>query len=255
MLTQRSWRVLTLFVPLLAFGQSQNSSINGTVTDPSGAVIPGAELVLTSVDRQISAKTTTGPDGLYSFPNLLPGAYDLKASAVGFKPLVQRGVAVTINQLARVDVKLEVGTDVQSVEVQSEATQLNFENASRNEGVTSETIGELPLVVAGGPRNSAQFAVLLPGVSTGGGNSSFDARINGGLASGDEAIMDGVSMQEGSMAQSRMVAFADFRMTPSMVSEFRVLTSTYEKEYGSSTGGQIIATTKSGGSQFPRWRL
>ena len=201
MLTQRSWRVLTLFVPLLAFGQSQNSSINGTVTDPSGAVIPGAELVLTSVDRQISAKTTTGPDGLYSFPNLLPGAYDLKASAVGFKPLVQRGVAVTINQLARVDVKLEVGTDVQSVEVQSEATQLNFENASRNEGVTSETIGELPLAVAG------------------------------------------------------MVAFADFRMTPSMVSEFRVLTSTYEKEYGSSTGGQIIATTKSGGSQFPRWRL
>src|SRR5207245_6728143 len=119
---------LWICVSFLAWGQSQNSSISGTVTDPSGAVIPGAEMVLTSVDRQISTKTTTGSDGLYSFPNLLPWSYDLKASAVGFKPLLQRGVAVTINQLARADVKLEVGTDVQSVEVHSEDTHLNFKN-------------------------------------------------------------------------------------------------------------------------------
>src|SRR2546426_10005860 len=210
MLTQRSWRILTLFVPLLAFGQSQNSSISGTVTDPSGAVIPGAELVLTSVDRQISSKTTTGPDGLYSFPNLLPGAYDLKASAVGFKPLVQRGVAVTINQLARVDVKLEVGTDVQTVEVQSEATQLNFENASRDEGVTNETIGELPLVVAGGPRNSAQFAVLLPGVSTGGGNSSFHAPLKGGGGPRGEDTMGGGRMQGRRIGQNSVVGVSGF---------------------------------------------
>lgn len=240
-----------LLIPALAWGQSQNSSLSGTITDASGAVVPNAELALTFVERQITTKAKSGSDGLYSFPNLVPGTYELRVTATGFKPTVQRNITLTINQLGRVDVKLEVGTDVQTVNVvDTAAPQLNFENASKSEGVSPETINELPLIVSGGPRNSAQFLVLLPGVSTGGGNNSFDARINGGMATGDEAIMDGASMQEGFMSQSGMVAFFDFRMTPDMISEFRVLTSTYEPEYGSSTGGQLIATTKSGGKQF-----
>lgn len=239
-----------LLLPGMAFGQSQNSSISGTVTDASGAVVPGAALTLTSVQRQTNAKTVSGSDGLYSFPNLVPGNYDLKVEAKGFKPQVQRGLSLTIAQLARADVRLDIGTDVTTIEVQAAATQLNFENASKSEGVNPETMNELPLIVSGGPRNSAQFLVLLPGISTGGGNNSYDARINGGMATGDEAIMDGASMQEGFMNQSGMVSFFDFRMTPDMISEFRVLTSTYEPEYGASTGGQLIATTKSGGSSY-----
>ena len=239
-----------MLLPVMAFGQSLNSSISGTVTDASGAVVPGAELTLTSVQRQMSNKSTSGSDGLYSFPNLVPGNYELKVVAKGFKPTIQKGLSVTVSQLARVDVRLDVGTDVQTIEVQASVTQLNFENASKSEGVNPETINELPLIVAGGPRNSAQFLVLLPGISTGGGNNSYDARINGGMATGDEAIMDGASMQEGFMSQSGMVSFFDFRMTPDMISEFRVMTSTYEPEYGSSTGGQLIATTKSGGSSY-----
>ena len=213
-------------------------------------MVPNAELTLTSIQRQTTSKATSEGSGLFAFPNLLPGTYELRVNATGFRPEIQKNIELTINQQVRLDVKLEVGSDVQTVEVQAESQQLNFENASRNEGVNSATIVELPLVVSGGPRNSAQFTVLLPGVTTGGGNNAYDARINGGLASGDEAIMDGVSMQEGTMSQSGMVAFADFRMTPDMISEFRVLTSTYEPEYGSSTGGQIIATTNSGTAQF-----
>lgn len=248
----RRWLIFVslLLLPALAFGQSLNSSISGTVTDASGAVVPGAEMTLTSVARQISAKATSGSDGLYSFPNLIPGTYDLKVSAKGFKPVSHKNLEVSVSQNARVDVRLEVGTDVQTIEVQAQVTQLNFENASKSEGVNPETINELPLIVSGGPRNSAQFLVLLPGISTGGGNNSYDARINGGMATGDEAIMDGASMQEGFMSQSGMVSFFDFRMTPDMISEFRVMTSTYEPEYGSSTGGQLIATTKSGGSSY-----
>ncbi len=252
MLIRRSWGILLLpLMPILMWSQSQNSSISGTVTDASGAIVPNAELTLTSVQRQTTAKAKSGADGLYSFPNLEPGAYELKATAAGFRPVAQRGITVNINQLVRQDVRLEVGTDVQTVDViESNATQLNFENAAKSEGVTPETINELPLIVAGGPRNSAQFLVLLPGVTTGGGNSSYDARINGGMATGDEAIMDGASMQEGFMSQSGMVSFYDFRMTPDMISEFRVMTSTYEPEYGASSGGQLIATTKSGTSAF-----
>ena len=91
----------------------------------------------------------------------------------------------------------------------------------------------------------------MPGVSTGQGNNAFDARINGGLQSGDEASVDGVSMQQGFMSQGGMVSILqDFPMSPDMVSEIKVLTSGYAPEYGSSTGGQIMAVTKSGGSRF-----
>ena len=95
-----------MLLPVMAFGQSLNSSISGTVTDASGAVVPGAELTLTSVQRQMSNKSTSGSDGLYSFPNLVPGNYELKVVAKGFKPTIQKGLSVTVSQLARVDVRL-----------------------------------------------------------------------------------------------------------------------------------------------------
>jgi hypothetical protein len=239
-----------LFAPFLLFSQSQNNTISGTVTDQSRAAIPGVAVTLTNTRQNISTKTTSGTDGLYSFQNLVAGTYDIKFEATGFSPVLSRGIELSVSQLVRNDVRMEVGTQVQQIEVDASVAQLNFDNAARTEGVESSTINQLPLIVAGGPRNSAQFLVLLPGVTTGGGNNSYDARINGGMATGDEAIMDGVSMQEGFMSQSGMVAFADFRMTPDMISEFQVKTSTYEPEYGASSGGQLIAITKSGTAQF-----
>ena len=242
--------LLLSVLPSAILAQSQNSSLSGSVSDASGAVMPNVSLTLTSVERQSVAKATSNSAGLYTFPNLEPGNYELEAKASGFRPFVQKGISLSIGQSVHVDLKMEIGSDVQSIEVTGNASTLNFDNAVKQEGIGPETLNELPLIVAGGPRNSAQFAVLMPGVSTGGGGSAFDARINGGLQSGDEAIMDGVSMQEGTMSQSGMVAFADFRLTPDMVSEFKVLTSSYEPEYGASTGAQLIATTKSGTSEY-----
>ncbi len=233
----------------IALGQFR-STISGTVLDPANAPVPNAEVTVTNTATGQEMKTTTGSDGLYSFPNLVTGTYELRATAAGFKPYVQRGITLTLNQLVRVDVRLELGTVEQSIEVVANASPLNFDNATRAEGVAPETINDLPLIVSGAPRNSAQFAVLLPGVTTGAGSSAFDARINGGLQSGDEAIMDGVSMQQGTMNQSGMISFWDFRMTPDMISEFKVLTSSYEPQYGSTTSAQIMVTTKSGTNEF-----
>src|ERR1700730_11631124 len=143
-----------LFVLLLtcapASAQNQNATVNGTITDPSGAVVPGAELTLKSLQRGTTAKATSGSDGLYSFPNIEPGTYELSAAAPGFRPLTQTGISLVVGQIARVDLKLEVGTDVQTVKVEADASQLNFENAVHQEGVSPETINELPLVVSGG---------------------------------------------------------------------------------------------------------
>ncbi len=248
-----SFLTAALIVGLLAIGPASaqfRSGISGTVMDPNGAVVPGAEVTVTNVQTGVEATATTNESGLYSFPNLVTGTYDLKVTAPGFRTYDQKGITLTLNQFVRVDVKLELGTVEQAIEVVANASPLNFDNATRQEGVSPEVINDLPLIVSGSPRNSAQFAVLLPGVTTGGSNNAFDARINGGLQSGDEAIMDGVSMQQGTMSQSGMISFWDFRMTPDMISEFKVLTANYEPQYGSTTSANIMVTTKSGTNEF-----
>src|SRR5439155_15415820 len=108
--------VLTLLLPASVIAQSTNATISGTVADPTGAAVPNAHLTLTSVATGSVAKTTSGPDGLFSFPNLQPGIYELRASAQGFRDFVQTGIEMTMNALVRQDVKPQLGTAVQTVE-------------------------------------------------------------------------------------------------------------------------------------------
>jgi hypothetical protein len=241
---------LTLFVAC-AFGQSVNATLDGNVTDKTGAVIQGAQVTLTAVDTQRTITVQTDPAGRFSFPNLSPGAYDLTISAKGFRTYEQKNIQLLANQSAGIDATLDVGDAATKIEVTANAALLNYDNGAKQEGVPPQIVNQLPLLVASGtPRNAVQFISFLPGVNTGTSPQAFNARINGGLKMGDEAIMDGVSMQEGTMSQSGMVAFFDFPSTPDMVSEVQVLTSSYEPQYGTTTGGEIIVTTRSGTDQF-----
>ncbi|HVT93053.1 MAG TPA: TonB-dependent receptor [Bryobacteraceae bacterium] len=243
--------VLCFAVAQLVFGQSQNGSISGVVTDNSGAVVPQAKVTLVSTERNVTSVVETDSQGRYSFPSLLPATYDLSVDAAGFKGYVQRGILLLANQTSRIDATLQVGDASTKVEVTADVAQLNLDNGTKQEGVAPAVIKQLPLLVAAGtPPNAVQFVSFLPGVNTGTSPQAFNARINGGLKMGDEAIMDGVSMQEGTMSQSGMVSFFDFPTTPDMVSEVRVLTSSYEPEYGVTTGGVIMVTTRSGSDQF-----
>jgi hypothetical protein len=234
-----------------AFGQSQNASLGGQVSDATGAFVPQATVTITSTERQLSSTVQSDSDGRFSFPSLLPGTYDLSVEAKGFKGYVQHNIQLLANQSARIDASLQVGDAATKIEVTADVAQLNFDNGAKQEGIAPDVINQLPLLVsAGTPRNAVQFITFLPGVNTGTSPQAFNARINGGLKMGDEAVMDGVSMQEGTMSQSGMVSFFDFPTTPDMVSEVRVLTSSYEPEYGTTTGGEIIVTTRSGTSEF-----
>jgi hypothetical protein len=247
------WGLCTtmLLVPGLAFGQSQNATLDGQVTDKSGAVIPQATATISAAERQLSNTVQTDNEGRFAFPNLAPGSYDLTVSAKGFRTYVQHSIQLLANQSASIDASLDVGDASTKVEVTADAAQLNYDNGAQQEGVPPQVINQLPLEVASGtPRNAVQFLSFLPGVNTGTSPQAFNARINGGLKMGDEAVMDGVSMQEGTMSQSGMVSFFDFPTTPDMVGEVRVLTSSYEPEYGTTTGGEIIVTTRSGTDQF-----
>jgi hypothetical protein len=241
----------SIFLPP-AYAQSSNASISGTVLDATGAAVSGAQLTLTSVATGTVAKTVSSDQGLYSFPNLSTGPYELKVTAPGFRDHIRKGITVTLDASVRADINLAIGTEKQTVEVVANATQVNFDNGEQKHGIDPSTLNQLPLIVSGGPRSAASFVTLMPGVTTGAGKDPANARINGGMYDGgDEAVLDGVSLAEGAMSQSGMIsAHADFQLSPDMVSEVKVLTSNYEPQYGSTTSGQVIATTKSGTNQF-----
>src|SRR5437667_1120308 len=196
-------------------------------------------------------RVTTNERGEYTFRNVTPGTYDLKVIKAGFQNYIQKDIVLTINQSGHADATLKVGATTETVTVEGENTLINYDNGTLQGGMDPETVKDLPLIVSGKPRSSASFAVLLPGVSTGSSNEAFNARINGGLQSGDEALLDGATMQEGFMSQSGMVSIqGDFQMSPDMVQEVKVLTSAYAPEYGSSSSGQITMVSKSGGNQY-----
>jgi hypothetical protein len=241
--------LLTLHVP--ANAQMGNATLGGTVTDTSGAAVVGAQLTLINKAQQFEQKAVSNDRGEYTFRNLTPGTYDLSIAMTGFEKSVQSGIVLTLNQSGRADVTLRAGAISETVTVEGQNTLINYDNGTVQGGIDPQTVKDLPLIVSGKPRSSASFAVLLPGVSTGSSNEAFNARINGGIQSGDEALLDGATMQEGFMSQSGMVSIqGDFQMSPDMVQEVKVLTSDYAPEYGSSTSGQITMVSKSGGNQY-----
>jgi hypothetical protein len=257
MLRSRSLVVGFLFCVCLcllaapSYAQFGSGALTGTVSDPSGAAVVGADLTLTNAATGFQAKFTSNDRGEYTFRDLTPGTYSLSVSKQGFVSYTQKDIQVSINQSARADAVLKIGAQNETISVEGNNSLINFDNGTVQGGADPQTINQLPLVVEGKPRSSAALAVLLPGVTTGSSSEAFQARINGGLESGDEALLDGATMQEGFMSQSGMVSIQqDFQMSPDMVQEVKVLTSSYDPQYGSSTGGEVTMVTKSGTNQF-----
>jgi len=110
----------------IGFGQSSNATLTGVVSDPAGAVVPGAEVKLTNTATGTVTSLSTATDGLFSFPNLQQSTYDLQVAAKGFRDFVQKGITVHLNESVRVPVMLQVGTAEQTIEVVADASPLNF---------------------------------------------------------------------------------------------------------------------------------
>jgi Carboxypeptidase regulatory-like domain len=232
-------------------GQDTNASLSGTVMDTTGAAIPGATLTLTNEATGFSQTLKSDSAGGYNLTNITPGRYDLTVSATGFKSIINKGIQLAISQVGRVNVELPPGKTQQTVTVTAGISALNFTNATLGGGIAPETLQDFPLIISGAPRSSATVALMLPGVTTGGTGNAYNAQTNGGLVSGDEALVDGATAMEGFMNQSGMVSLeTDFGMSPDITSEVTVLTANYPAQYGNTTSGQIIIETRSGGSQF-----
>jgi hypothetical protein len=239
-----------LMLPVASHAQNVNGSVAGTVSDPSGSAVPGVDLVLKNVATGVELQRTSASDGTYSFRNVAPGSYQLRATLAGFQTY-QTNLDVRLSSNVRLDVSLTLGSQTEQVEVVGAASDFSY-TGQREDGIAPDTLTELPLQMnTSGPRSSAAFVILMPGVTTGGTANPYDSRINGGTSTSEEAVLDGASMQEGFMSQGGMVAlFQDFPYSPDMVSEVKVVTSTYAPEYGATTSGQVTAVTKSGTDRF-----
>src|SRR3989454_99720 len=243
--------LLVALLPASGLAQSSNATISGTVSDPTGAVVPAAEVTVSAETMGAVGKTVSGTDGSYTLPNLPQATYRLEVKAKGFETFAQTGILVHLNEAVRVPVTLRLGEARQTIEVSAAASPLNYETPAIKGAIGKQEITELPLQVAGGQRSSAAFVGLLPGVNVMGTGDAFLARFNGGQLWSDEATMDGVSMMEGLLNQSGMVAIQnDYPISPEAVGEISVLTSNYDVQYGSSPAAVIVASTKSGTNEF-----
>lgn len=249
-------RALSVCVIALAStlaAQSFNATISGTVLDPSGAAVQGAQVSLSSLETGSVANTESSSAGLYAFPNLLAGSYDLSISSKGFRSVVQKGIVVAINQSLRLDVTLRVGSQSETVQVSATESPLNFDNATQDHGLNPETIGELPLLGSGNIRAAVGFVVLMPGVSTGAADETTPeaVRFNGGIMQGEAAVLDGGLVEDGMYQTGGAIqTIADHPLSVESISEVSVLTSNYDVQYGHTGGAVITSVTKSGTNNF-----
>jgi len=232
------------------WGQSLNASLSGKVMDPSHASVPAALVTVQDTSTGVSQHYTTGPDGIYTFPNLLRGTYTLTVVAKGFEKYQQTGITIDLDAHVTANVTMVLGAQTLTVEVHANASPLNHENGAVAESVPPSTMEDLPLSVSGGQRNAASFVAMMPGITTSAETNVKSPRFAGGPAWGDDAVLDGGSMVEGLLNPSGMVALADYPLTPDGISEITVLTNNYDVQYGSSLGGVVTMETKSGTNQF-----
>jgi len=160
----RQFAVILLFllISLPMAAQIYYGSIVGTVEDQSGAVVPTATVTITNTATGQSRETTSDGEGRYALNNVLPGTYDLKVSAQGFKTLARGGTAVTINTVTRVDVKLEVGAVTEQLLVEGTAAMLQTDKADVHVELGAQAIGSLPL---SNYRNYQSLINLVPGAT------------------------------------------------------------------------------------------
>ncbi len=235
-----------------AFAQNAGS-FRGTVTDTTGAVVPGATVSLTNEGTKFERDTTTNPTGGYFFASVDPGRYTIRVSLQGFKTYQAKGIQLNANSTVGLDVKLEVGAIGETVEITAERAFIQQQTGAREGLITPEQIEKMSII----GRNPTELLRILPGVvapdqsqfeqvgiGTGFGNAGNAFSINGGRAENLGVTMDGANLRDiGNNSGMMNVPNNEF------VAELKVQTSNYAAEFGSAIT-QVNAITKAGSSEF-----
>ena len=230
--------------------QTTNGSIEGSVTDPSGAAVAGASVTARNMDTGLTQTTTTTEAGIYSLPNLPPGRYSVTVEAPNLKKHAQEGVTVTTGTAISLNIPMQLGAVSESVTVSADATQLQTTTSEIGSTVAPTLVANLPLQVSGTIRNPVQFIKLVPGFVGGvdnnpGSNSSDDFKVNGGQEGGTDILVDGVSISLVSPNTQWNKG-----VSTDAVDEFKVLQSNFSAEYGQAGDGIVSLTVKSGTNEL-----
>ena len=256
MRTRNVWHIAAVTLWLVAAGsgaeaQVTTGTITGTVKDTSGGAVPGATVTVTETDKGTSTTVVTDVEGSYSAPFLIPGTYEVAIELAGFRKHVHKGVVLQVNQHARIDAALEVGTFAEVTEVTALAPLTRTNSAEMGEVIEERAVRELPL----NGRNFATLVYLAPGVTAGqvgenvSGASTFNPRgasnfnALGSQANANAWLIDGIDNNE--------YTFNTVIVAPTVESirEFKVLTGTFSAEFGRGAG-VVSVSTKSGSNEF-----
>jgi Carboxypeptidase regulatory-like domain len=172
-----------------AYPQGNTGRILGTATDQSGAIIAGATVTVTDVQRGISRTLTADDAGQYAAPNLLPGSYTVRAEAKGFKTVEHSGILLQVGNDIRIDVTLEPGEQAQTVVVTAETPLVESNNATLGGTLSNETINDLPL----NGRNYQNLLILRPGMTFYAGGGGWTQSTNGIRVEDNQYIVDGLT--------------------------------------------------------------
>jgi hypothetical protein len=229
-------------------GQESSAGITGRVTDPSGAAIVDAQVAARDQQRGTVWPTRTNVDGIYAFPRVPVGTYEVRIEASGFKAFVQQ-VTLEINQRARIDAAMEVGAITESVQVTGEAPLLQTETTLVGSVVGSTTIVNTPLI----SRNFIELTLLAPGVTTtnpagfiNGQRTTGGGRpyVNGNRKEANNFLLDGIDNNQVSDN------LTSYQPNLDAIQEFKMITNNASAEFGNFQGGIVNVTIKSGTNEL-----
>jgi len=261
----RSRRVLAVLSFALAISiafasnvraQVAGATLSGTVNDPSGAVVPNAQVSARNTATGVARTATTDSAGFYSIPNLLPGTYEVSVTAAGFSTAVQSNIGLAVGAQQQLNIAMKIGETTQKVQVTETAPAVQLTSSTLSGEVQAQTVRELPL----NGRDWTQLATLQPGVdkietqmsydTSARGNRGFGSEytISGGRTTFNNYRIDGISVVDYANAAPGDVIGVVLGVDA--IQEFSVLTGGFSAEYGRAAGGVVNAVSKSGTNSF-----
>ncbi len=255
----RALRKLSVLLPcfliliamvMISAAQDFRATITGRVMDAAQSPIPGAQVVVKNTGTNEETRATTDSEGNYKAPFLRPGTYSISVEMSGFKKAIRDKVELVINQIATIDISLEPGNITEQVTIQAEAPVIESANADRGGVIDRQRVVELPL----NARNPFMLGMLTAGVNFNGAaiwQRPFDNgaiaewTINGSQSRGNEFLLDGAP--NNGQAGGNNIAYVP---PVDSVQDFKIMTNTYDAQYGKTTGGIINVNLKSGTNAF-----
>src|SRR5712672_1810690 len=230
---------------------ANTGAIAGTVSDPSGALVPRAAVVINSQGTGEKRDLATDAEGNFSVQFLTPGSYDLTVRAAGFEPFILNGVQVQITEVSRVKIQLTISGAKEQIAVSAKPPLLQTENATLGRVIGRNTTDELPLV----NRNFTEILGLTAGTNTDIvdatqlGAGSQEIRANGARSGDNNFMLNGVDANSYSSNMTEVTGFGGAGIAipaPDTIQEFKVQTSLYDAQYGRGAGANVNVETRSG---------